>query len=302
MMKLMRTVSIIALAVALGVGLFAGDAEAAILDSVVVVTPDSGAVRGIDSLIVADVYFRTTHNDSSLIAPFIWLGTENPGTTVALNEMLSDTTATSTTQDVLEDSVETWIIKPASTVDLKKFVVGRATVDKSDVAKVSDLLDPLRASTVTVAPPYSDFGDMDSVVVAKGPNVSAGVSWKVSFFYKVSALVNKKANVTVFAAVRDQSAGLVANGFMQVSEDTVVIAQATGAFTVDGDRPTQTGLVLSAATQRGGAAVDGFTAAPTTKTVLGVGDTVKIDYDLGAGLPKGQQSDGYCRMDRSIGS
>ena len=71
-MKLMRLASITAFALVLGAGLFARDAEAAVVNEVRITSPDSGAWRGIDSLICVRANIRQSSVDTTMQVYF-WL-------------------------------------------------------------------------------------------------------------------------------------------------------------------------------------------------------------------------------------
>lgn len=267
-MKLLRTVSLVALAVALGVGFLASAADAAILDSVRVVTPDSGAIRGIDSLIVTEIYFRTTHADSGAIGVFWWLATKG-----SPNSELADG-VTSAAEDSIGFAQGDTSGAGVSNTLSASFVAVRTTLDQSEIASANGGLAVDGDIDIGAA-----GADVDTILVGAGPAVSAGKSWKVTIRYTLDADVGTASSIAAYAAVFDKNArdpGAGQNGFTPVKA-----AERGHGIRVDGDRPSQATLVLSAATARGGVSVSDFTG-PVTRTVLGIGDTVKIDYDLGA--------------------
>lgn len=268
-MKFLRIVSLIALAVALSAGFFAGDAEAAVLDSIRVVRPDSGVVRGIDSLIVAEAYLRTTSADSS-VAVFFWLATAADS-----KVELVDTDDNGVIGDSLGFAQGDTTAAGASNTLIQKAVVARATLKKGEVASPSNAGWLQANGQVNKA----RIGDADSVWVKPGPSVSAGVSWVVECFIKVSPDVKEVDGIAVFASVYDKNAVSAANalnGFTPVKA-----AQRGWATKIDGDRPSQASLLLKSIEPRGGKWVTGFTTGRASKQVLGIGDTVKIEYDLG---------------------
>ncbi|MEW6749804.1 MAG: FlgD immunoglobulin-like domain containing protein [Candidatus Latescibacterota bacterium] len=257
-MKLVRTVSLIALAVACGVGLLAGSADAAVLDSVRVVTPDSGAIRGIDSLITTEVFFRTTHSDSSNITVWWWLATKGTAT-----DTVTDGTPFAKSDTLSLASGRTPALGASSPV-----VAVRTTVDQSDI-QAGTAVD----GDMETAPALGT--DVDTVIVEQGPTVSAGRSWKVTIRYTLDAAVGEQVGITAYANVYDTPAGAFAT-------TSGMAAARSKDFRVDGLRPvasSATAMSVQAADPRGEVAVQGFTAG--TLDVVGIGDTVKIGYDLG---------------------
>ena len=276
-MKFTRIASLIAIAVVLSVGLFAGSADA-ILDSVRVVTPDSGVVRGIDSTIVVEVYMKTAGADSANISAFVWLGTKATATGNVLGQAVI---ADGVDNGVVETQVQA-ALGAANTITgtTDNFIAMKSTVDKSTLA-----LELAKARTD--AGRLVAIGDADSVTVGDGPAPPGGVgkTWKVTFFYKLSPTVGVVDGVTAFAAAYDLKN--VGSTEAPAGYHPVQAVKRGWATKLSGDRPTQV-ITLSAVTARGGLKVSGFTdispssaGGQTIGTVLGVGDTVKIDYDLG---------------------
>jgi hypothetical protein len=223
--------------------------QAAVLDSVRVVAPEAaGTVRGIDSLIVAEAYFRTTHMDSS-VRVYFWLASRTT------HRVVSDTTRNSL---ALIDSIRA---AAQGTAD---------SIRAGDVAFVAAGTSPFGSMRHAV-------GDADTVAVASGPWVPAGYSWKATWFYRVHASVGEVANVTVLASVRD------ADAFSSPAFTAPKAAIRGWYAEVDGDRPEfPPGSFLLPARCRGGVSVVGFgPLGQDTRTVLGVGDSVGVAYDLG---------------------
>ena len=276
-MKFTRIASLIAIAVVLSVGLFAGSADA-ILDSVRVVSPDSGIVRGIDSTIVVEVFMKTAGADSANISAYAWLGLK---ATATGNAVIAEI-APGSDNGAIETDIQAAVGAANVLTPAGDFVAMKATVSKTamaaEVAKARGNAGRLTA-----------IGDADSVVVGAGPAPPDGVgkSWKVTFFYKLSPLVGEVTGVTAFAAAYDlKNVGSTEapNGYHPVQA-----AKRGWAIKLDGDRPTEVITIPAGGiVTRGGNEVKGFTDLNGTATgtilkgtVLGVGDTVKIDYDLG---------------------
>jgi len=273
-MKFTRIASLIAIAVVLSVGLFAGSADA-VLDSVRVVSPDSGVVRGIDSTIVVEVFMKTAGADSANIAAYAWLGLKATATGNAVIQEVAPGSDNGAIETEVQAALGTNTITPAG-----DFVVMKATVSK--IAMAAEVAKARGDATRLAA-----IGDADSVAVGDGPPPPEGIgkTWKVQFFYKLSPLVAEVDKVTVFAAAYDLKN--VTTTEAPAGYHPIQAAKRGWATKLDGDRPTQV-ITLKTVTARGGVEVKGFTdfngtatGTPTSGTVLGIGDTVKIDYDLG---------------------
>ena len=272
-MKFLRIVSLIVLAVALSAGFFAGDAEAAVLDSVRVVRPDSGVVRGIDSLIVTEAYFRSTSADSS-IAVFFWLATAAD----AKVELLDNSNS------AIEDSIG-FAQGDTTSINVLKVWGPTATPVTTGTSGA-----PFVAARVPLAKAFflendttktSVIGSVDSVWVRPGPSVPAGVSWVVEAVIKVTPDVITLAEgtdaITVFASVFDPTIQNIAGG--QNGFSAVKAAQRAWQTKIDAERPTHATLAAPVIKTYGEMDVKGFTAGHTN--VLGIGDTIQVNYDLG---------------------
>ncbi len=225
---------------------FAEAAQAAVLDSVRVVYPlSAGTVRGIDSAIVAEAYFRTTVPDS-IVRVYFWLADQTT------HRVVTDTTRNTAG---LLDSIRAATRGTADSI---------RTYDDAFVAASHSLF---RSPGLTV-------GDGDVMSVGNGPPVAVGYSWKVTWQYRVHPSVGEVSNVTVLASVHDSLGSPRAF--------TAPQAATRGWYAnIDGDRPEfPTGSLLFPARYRGGASVAGF-AGHVTRTVLGLGDSIGVAYDLG---------------------
>jgi hypothetical protein len=230
---------------------WATSAPAAILDSVRVITPESGRVIGIDSVITAEAFFRTTGPDSNVRVLF-WLNS------TSTHRVVRDTTRN--TRELL-DSIRTAALGSADSV-----LSSDVRTDTGFVAAGRSLY---RAASNIV-------GDADTMVVGNGPVTASGYSWKVTWKYRVHASVGEVSNVTVWASVRD-SLGTPRTFALPQS------AKRSWLANLDGDRPEiPPGAFLLPINTRGGVLVSGFgVLGDSTRTVLSLGDTVNVRYDLG---------------------
>jgi hypothetical protein len=288
-MKFTRIASLIAIAVVLSVGLFAGSADA-VLDSIRVVSPDSGKVRGIDSLITVEVHLNAALVDSGNVSAFVWLAKKSDAT--------GKTEIGDNTNSAVEDTIgfaqgDTSVVvggPGASFTTGGTFVAMRATVDKTDMAAAVALT---RGSAARRA----ILGDADSVSIANGPTVAFGSSFIVTFFYKVPPTINGTDQTTAPRQTVEQGVTAFGTSFDKLARGSSTspngfsppqAAKRGWATAIDGDRPTQV-ISVTTVTPRGGVSVTGFddvdpitALAQVSATALGVGDTVKIDYNLGS--------------------
>ena len=259
-MKFMRIVSLIALGVALSAGFFAGDADAAVLDSVIVTTPDSGAYRGIDSLIVAKAYVRSGTVDSTLTIYF-WLAESGADTLV-----LADTTDRGV--PALRDTVKI-ATAPSAALNLARFPVAAGFIAGA------------RRPVISSFNNKSNFvGDGDSISVAvTGTQASGGQGIVFTWYGRVHASMGVGAHVNVFAVAHDPT--------KNAGERLTSIKMSRYTVKVDGDRPDQTGVTLTSVSTGGASSVGGLTShnpgsgATTVRDVVAIGDTVKMAFNLG---------------------
>jgi hypothetical protein len=276
-MKFLRMVSPIALAVALTIGLVSVS-EAAVLDSVVVVTPDSGGLRGIDSLVTVDVYTKTSVPSTANVAVFAWLAlpgdmaSEIPDTSnTAMIPLSSYPAITDSVGFAQRDSFAPDVSKDASGTVGDEFVAGRVPLDWPSTA-------------------VSDIGDLVSAEVHNLSN-AIGFRWRVRMVFKIGAEISEHAEVSVWAAVYDQSqkkpddplttAQEFQNGFTPPRQGQGEGTGLPNVFAIDGDRPTASTVIIEGVILHGATYVKGFTGG-TTYAALGAGDTIQLKYDLGS--------------------
>jgi len=245
-MKFRRTGSLIALAIAL-VSLLASGSQAAVLDSVRVVTPAaSGGIRGIDSLITVEAYYRTTSVDSTVAVAF-WLAKATSKTTV-----VGDTTKNNV---ALLDSVASavHVNAVADTIKSESFVAASRRLYSTDPV----------------------LGDAEVLTITTGPSVKSGFSWKATWTYKLHASVGQEDGITPWVSVWDKwGTPNLWTVPLKAKRDWVVA--------LDGDRPVpDKGVLLLPLVTSGGQLVRGFTGTYAVLRVLGLGDSVRVKYDLG---------------------
>ena len=259
--KLTRLTSAFALAASLGAGLLAGSADAAVLDRVTVVSPDSGSWRGIDSVFVVEAAVRTTSiSADSGLAVFFWL----------VNGSSATAAVTGGTVESFTDSIANKVAG-ASTNTLAAF--GSTSIL---AARQSALALSGAATLVSGASARIDIGNADSVAVVRKSGISGSDTLIYTWYGKVPASVGTIGTARVAAAAHDPNGSVSGDGF-----STVKVSPESEQFKVDGDRPSNGTVSVTGVTTGGGHNVTGFTAGAITKPVLGIGDTVKVAYDLG---------------------
>lgn len=261
-MKFLRTISLIVLAAALGVGFFAGDAEAAFLDSVRVVTPDSSGVRGIDSLITARAYFWTggTPKDS-IIQVMFWVANKSNNKAV----LIDSTGARTATEDSL---FAVFSVGPSPSVAFpagRNFIAARASIGVGNTGTIAR-------------------GDADAITFAPGPSPSGvGRGYIATVTIPVPRdKVSEVADLAVWAAVYDSTA--IGSQSANRGYTTAMVAKGGHWFRVDGIRPLAdpNKVSLQAVNAQGPAARYVRTSAPDdTVRALRAGDTLQVVYNLG---------------------
>jgi hypothetical protein len=261
-MKFLRTTSLIVLAAALGVGMFAGDAEAAFLDSVRVVTPDSSGVRGIDSLITARAYFWTggTAQDST-IQVFFWLGNKSNSKSVLIDSTGARTAA--------EDSLyAVFSVGPTPSVAFptgRNYVAAKAFIGVGNTGNFT-------------------ASDADTITFAPGPS-PGGIGRGYIATVRIPVPGDKVGDVSdlaVWAAVYDPT--VIGSQSQPRGYTAAVPAKGGHWFRVDGIRPLAdpNKVSLDAVNALGPMARYIRTTAPDdTVRVLRAGDTLQVVYNLG---------------------
>ena len=224
-----------------------GSAEAAVVDRVTIVSPDSGALRGIDSVLVVEAAVRVTQPDSGL-AVFFWLVESGTDSLV-----LADTTTFGATP-AITDSIKT--------------AIGTSAGHFASRAPTS-FIAARRARQASLTPVT---GDGDSITFVIKPDAANRADSLIFTWYcKIPASTGIFGDVRAAVAVHDPP---TSTPFSAIS-----ISPANKTVRVDGDRPDQGTMTLDSVTPGGGASVSGFSAT-SPRTVLGIGDTIKIAYDL----------------------
>jgi hypothetical protein len=261
-MKFLRTTSLIVLAAALGVGMFAGDAEAAFLDSVRVVTPDSGGVRGIDSLITARAYFWTDATVlDSVVQVYFWVANK-----ADMKAVLIDSTGART---AAEDSLyAVFSVGPSPSVAFptgRNFLAARAFIEVA------------RNGNFTAS-------DADTITFAPGPSLGgAGRGYVATMKLPVpESKVGEVSDLAVWAAVYDPAA--IGSQSAPRGWSAAVLAKSGHWFRVDGIRPLAdpNKVALDAVTALGPLTRYVRTTTPdATVRLLRAGDTLQVAYNLG---------------------
>jgi len=252
-MRFLRTFSLIVLAAALGVGLYAGDAQAAFLDSVRVVSPASGTVRGIDSLITARAYFWTggTPADSSIQVIF-WVASKTTMTAALVDSVGARGAAEDSLAAVFGVGTLPW-----------DFVAGRGYIS------------PTRSA--------GNFADADTIIFTPVATPSGiGIGYIAEMRLRVPEYkVGEVTDLAVWATVFDSTA--VGSQHAPRGFSPPLVAKDGHWFRVDGIRPLAdpTKVRLNAVNGLGPSARFVATNKPDTLRALRAGDTLQVVYDLG---------------------
>ena len=227
--------------------LLIGSVQAAVIDRVTIASPDSGVVRGIDSVLVVEAVLRVTAPDSGLTV-FFWLVESGVDSLV-----LADTTTFGASSSVT-DSI--------------KAAIGASAGHFASRAPTS-FIAARRARQASLTPV---IGDGDWISFAIKPNdTSLADSLVFTWHCKIPASTGTFDHVQAAVVVHDPST--------PIPFTPIMVSPADKSIRVDGDRPSQGSMALDSVTTGGGSSISGFSATPT-RTVLGIGDTVKIAYDL----------------------
>ncbi|MCC7261317.1 MAG: T9SS type A sorting domain-containing protein [Candidatus Latescibacteria bacterium] len=280
-MKLRRLAFLVALSLVFTAGFFSSNTEAAIIDKVLVVSPDSGAIRGIDSLVVVSTTIRTATIDSNLNV-FFWLVQFNASGDSSL--VLGDTTGVGAATAVT-DSIKTNIVGVSDGGAALTAINTRLTSQGTDKGlTLSNFIAARRALKGGRNSYTPAIGNGDSIVFTKkAPNSGSGPdSLTFTWYVRIPAQTGTFGSVRVRVAIFDPTEA----GAAQISRG---VSPASKLFKVDGDRPAQgggTGLTLTSVSTLG---LEGrtlptlinFATAPTSRTGLAIGDSIVLNYDLG---------------------
>jgi hypothetical protein len=255
-------------ALLVGFGLVGG-ANAATISTLEVTSPDSGAIRGIDSVFVVTAkVIDITRTDSLEI--IMYLASGNDSTVV------SDTLNTGTT----------WGGKSQSQVVLMAGggnpfgVAGSGTLlrlkdAQSGLVATSLVAVQQKSRRVNAFASRAHKGDADSVVIAVS-NDTTTFKW----YGRVNGSAGTMSNVHVAALVIDDDNGTAETAdtsAVSLSTTTSISTRAKVKFTVDADRPVNPESLFSN-TPGGGNTV---TVAGMNRTVLGIGDSLVVRSKLG---------------------
>jgi hypothetical protein len=246
--------SLLALAV-IGTG-FLSTVEAAQISSVEITGSDSGSVIGIDKTVTVKVTAQFTADPKGSTA-YVWLVSggvatgvlpEASGTAHASNSAIRTGAAAQT---------------PALTIAGGDFVGGQGVFSDSTGGSV--------ANTITAG------GDVSAVTMAISGTTTQTVV--ITATVKIPSTAGDVSGVTAAAVIHDQS---------RVADQpysNIKLSAASVAVRVDANRPDQTGFNGFSGTvaAKGGVVVKQLvnTSPRTDATVLSVGDTIVVGYDLG---------------------
>jgi hypothetical protein len=208
----------------------------------------------VDSL---EVVMYLAINDSTVVAD----GGATPSTFGSLsqasviligqNKNAKLTTATSTTARYLRDGETSSVIANGGLIAVQQ-KRGRGLANKANLR-----------------------GDGDSVVVS-----ASGDTITYKWYGKITANSGTMSLVRAAALVVDDNSTPADNDFVDSGDTTdVTLSAASRLFTVDGDRPVDASAYLDRGTGGVAASVTGFNRGTTS--VLGIGDTMKVDVKLG---------------------
>lgn len=253
-------------ALLVGFGLVGG-AQAATISTLEVTSPDSGAIRGIDSVFVVTAkVIDITRTDSLEI--IMYLASGNDSTVVS---------------DTLNQGTQ-WGGKSQSQVilmagDGNPFgVAGSGTLKRLKDAQSSSVATSLiavqqKSRRVNAFASRTHKGDADSVV-ATVSNDTTTFKW----YGRVNGSAGTMSNVHAAALVVDDD-----NGTAETADTSAVALSTTAGtrknvkFTVDGDRPSNPTSLVSNTAYLGNSVVVGG----TSRTVLGISDSLVVRSKLG---------------------
>ena len=254
---------------ALLVGVLGSRVDAATIHSVTMTAPaDSGAIRGIDSSFVVttkvidftpvdslEVVMYLAVNDSTVVADGASttdFGSLDQASVILIGQSKNAklVTATSTTARYLRDGQTASVISTGGLVAVQQ-KRSRGLANKANIR-----------------------GDGDSVVVS-----TSGDTTIYKWYGKVSVNSGTISLVRAAAMVVDDNSNPADGDFVDSGDTTrVSLSAANKLFQVDGDRPGNPSAYLDRG-QSGAVTVTGFARGNTS--VLGIGDTLRVDVKLG---------------------
>ena len=244
-----------------------GRSDAATISTLEVTSPDSGAIRGIDSLFVVTAkVIDITRTDSLEIIMYLASGNDSTVVSDTLNQSTTWGGKSQSNVILMAGGNNPWGAAISGTLKrLKDAQSSQAATSLIAVQQKSRRAETFAART--------HKGDADSVV-ATVSNDTTTFKW----YGRVNGSAGTMANVHAAALVVDDD-----NGTAE-STDTSAVALSTTAgtrknvkFTVDGDRPSNPSALVSNTTYLGNSVI----VAGTSRTVLGIGDSLVVRSKLG---------------------
>ncbi len=246
-----------------------GRSDAATISTLEVTSPDSGAIKGIDSLFVVTAkVIDITRTDSLEI--IMYLASGNDSTVVS---------------DTLNQSTQ-WGGKSQSQVILMagdgnpfgaavSGTLKRLKDAQSGTAVTSLIAAQQKSRRLETFAARKHLGDADSVV-ATVSNDTTTFKW----YGRVNGSAGTMSNVHAAAFVVDDDNGTAETAdtsSVALSTTTSISTRAKVKFTVDGDRPSNPSSLVSTTTYLGTSVI----VAGTSRTVLGIGDSLVVRSKLG---------------------
>ena len=256
-------------ALLVGFGLVGG-ANAATISTLEVTSPDSGAIRGIDSVFVVTAkVIDITRTDSLEI--IMYLASGNDSTVV------SDTLNTGTTWGGKSQSQ---VVLMAGGGNPLGGVAASGTLLRLKDAQSGSVATSLvavqqKSRRVNAFASRAHKGDADSVVIAVS-NDTTTFTW----YGRVNGSAGTMSNVHVAAFVIDDDNGTAETAdtsSVALSTTTSISTRAKVKFTVDGDRPANPDNLFSTVAT----GVANVAVAGASRTVLGIGDSLVVRAKLG---------------------
>jgi hypothetical protein len=257
-------------AILVGFGLV-GRSDAATISTLEVTSPDSGAIKGIDSLFVVTAkVIDITRTDSLELIMYLASGNDSTVVSDTLNQSTTWGGKSQINVVLIAGDNNPWGAAASGTLKRLKDAQSGAATTTSLIA----VQQKSRRVNTFAAPSHK--GDADSVV-ATVSNDTTTFKW----YGRVNGSAGTMSNVHAAAFVIDDDNGTAEStdtSSVALSTTTSISTRAKVKFTVDGDRPSNPSSLVSNAAYLGNVVV-----RPTvgSTTVLGIGDSLVVRSKLG---------------------
>jgi hypothetical protein len=246
-----------------------GRSDAATISTLEVTSPDSGAIRGIDSLFVVTAkVIDITRTDSLEVIMYLASGNDSTVVSDTLNQ--STQWGGKSQSQVILMAGDGNPFGAAVSGTLKRLKDAQSSSVATSLIAVQQK--SRRAQTFAAR---THKGDADSVV-ATVSNDTTTFKW----YGRVNGSAGTMSNVHAAAFVVDDDNGTAETAdtsAVALSTTTSISTRAKVKFTVDGDRPANPSSLVSNTTYLGNSVI----VAGTSRTVLGVGDSLVVRSKLG---------------------